>query len=243
MTRAEFMRELEGLLLEISLEERTEALKYYEDYFEDAGPEAEEEIIKKLDTPQHIAAIIKADLAGEGGEGGFTETGYQDSPTRENEVTLSKGQENTQSDYHTRQNTQYSDRNQNNRKQSNIVLIILLCIFAIPVGLPLIITAFALAIAVIAVIFSLFAAFFFSGIAFVFAGVVLAAAGIMQLFIYPPGGAIFLGMGLILLGSGFLMTIIGILICSKILPGFIKGFGNFLSRIFGGGRRRQGESV
>jgi uncharacterized membrane protein len=68
--------------LDIPLEEREEALKYYNGYFEDAGEDHEEEIIKELGTPKKVAAIIKADLNSNAEErearGYFTEKGYED---------------------------------------------------------------------------------------------------------------------------------------------------------------------
>lgn len=62
MSKLEFMRALEGLLLDISLEERQEALQYYEGYFEDAGPDREQIIIAEIGSPAKVAACIKADL-------------------------------------------------------------------------------------------------------------------------------------------------------------------------------------
>ena len=64
MNRAEFMSALEKLLVSISEDERAEALQYYEDYFEDAGPENEEQVIKELGSPEKVAAIIWADIRG-----------------------------------------------------------------------------------------------------------------------------------------------------------------------------------
>ncbi len=82
MSRIEFMRELESLLSDIPLEERNEAIKYYNDYFEDAGEDHEEEIIRELGSPARVAGIIKADLNLSGEEhenrGYFTEKGFQD---------------------------------------------------------------------------------------------------------------------------------------------------------------------
>ena len=62
MNRAEFMKRLEELLADIPEEERVEALEYYEGYFEDGGPEREEEIIRELESPEVTAAMIKEDI-------------------------------------------------------------------------------------------------------------------------------------------------------------------------------------
>lgn len=82
MTKLEFMKELESLLPDIPLEERNEALQYYNGYFEDAGEEHEDEVMKDLGSPSKVAAIIKADLNSNAAErenrGYFTERGYQD---------------------------------------------------------------------------------------------------------------------------------------------------------------------
>ena len=62
MNRAQFMEQLKKLLSDISEAERLEALEYYENYFDDAGPENEEAVIRELGSPGKVAAIIKADL-------------------------------------------------------------------------------------------------------------------------------------------------------------------------------------
>ena len=48
MTGEAFMRELEYLLQDVQDEEKDEALQYYRDYFDEAGPENEEQVILSL---------------------------------------------------------------------------------------------------------------------------------------------------------------------------------------------------
>ncbi len=79
MNRSEFMAGLRKLLVSIPEDEREEALQYYEDYFEDAGPENEGNVIKELGSPEKVASIIWADSKeGSRESGEFTETGYSD---------------------------------------------------------------------------------------------------------------------------------------------------------------------
>lgn len=82
MSRKEFMDQLEQLLSDIPKEERTEALTYYNGYFEDAGEENEESIIQELESPQKVARIIKADM-GLSEEHQYTESGYEDTRFRQ----------------------------------------------------------------------------------------------------------------------------------------------------------------
>ena len=76
MNRKEYMDRLEQLLLVLPIEEREEALQYYEDYFEDAGIAADGIVGLELGTPEEVAAKIRAGYAGEYGE--YSEQGYED---------------------------------------------------------------------------------------------------------------------------------------------------------------------
>ena len=64
MTRDGFMKELAYLLQDIQDEDKEDALQYYMDYFDEAGPEREDEVIRELGSPERIAAIIRSDIAG-----------------------------------------------------------------------------------------------------------------------------------------------------------------------------------
>ena len=60
MNKKLFLDELHRLLSDLPPDERNQAIKYYEDYFEDAGPENEQAILKELGSPQELANQIKA---------------------------------------------------------------------------------------------------------------------------------------------------------------------------------------
>ena len=66
MNRTEYMRQLESLLQNISATEREEALQYYNEYFNDAGPENEQNVIEALGNPMKVAENIKKDIFGNG---------------------------------------------------------------------------------------------------------------------------------------------------------------------------------
>lgn len=79
MSRWEFMRQLEELLSDISPNEREEALQYYNDYFNDAGRENEQEVIEALGSPQQVAKIVRDGLGENENLGEFTERGFKNS--------------------------------------------------------------------------------------------------------------------------------------------------------------------
>ncbi|MDR3295351.1 MAG: DUF973 family protein [Clostridiales Family XIII bacterium] len=66
MDRKEFMARLADRLSHVPADEREDAVAYYEEYFDDAGPENEERVIGELGSPEKIAAQVKADAAVKG---------------------------------------------------------------------------------------------------------------------------------------------------------------------------------
>lgn len=226
MNRQLFMRDLARFLSDMPAEEREQALNYYEDYFEDAGPENEQKVIEELGSPVDVAKQIKAvnrdhisygegsarkDMAapkvmqgqntgnGNGNFGGFYESTGQATPG----------------------NSSPKNWTQNPGK---ITLVIILAILAIPVGLPLASALFGVVIAVIACFFSLFVALFAMGGALVFSG----GAGIVCTIFALAGGhyassILALGFSLILLSVGLFLLWLGILFCSKGIPAVWKG--------------------
>ena len=94
MNRIQFMTELAALLQDISVEERVEAMKYYNDYFDEAGEENEEEIVRELGSPAKVAAEVKAGLGEASSDAGeFRETGYTDTRFEQKEAPAYPGQE------------------------------------------------------------------------------------------------------------------------------------------------------
>lgn len=58
MTRAEYLSELESHLITLPREERDMAVRFYEEYFDEAGPEQEQAVIEELGKPYQLARTI-----------------------------------------------------------------------------------------------------------------------------------------------------------------------------------------
>ena len=84
MRREEFMRELEYLLRDIPANEREDALAYYENYFDEAGAENEQQVMKELGSPASVAEKILADTQ-------QTHREENDSVTPEGKKSMSTG--------------------------------------------------------------------------------------------------------------------------------------------------------
>lgn len=63
MNKELFLRELREALAGLPKEEIDNALQYYAEYFEDAGPENEQAVLQELGKPSALAAQIRADIA------------------------------------------------------------------------------------------------------------------------------------------------------------------------------------
>ena len=59
MTKFEFLGDLSRLIADLPQDEREQAMDYYEDYFADAGPEKEQEIIRDFISPAYIAEQLR----------------------------------------------------------------------------------------------------------------------------------------------------------------------------------------
>ena len=60
MKKEIFLERLEALLQDIPEEEKRDAIDYYRDYLEEAGPEKEEEVLAEFQSPEHIAEVIRS---------------------------------------------------------------------------------------------------------------------------------------------------------------------------------------
>ncbi|MCH5192773.1 MAG: DUF1700 domain-containing protein [Oscillospiraceae bacterium] len=58
MTRAEYIAELESHLITLPREERDMAVSFYKEYFDEAGPDKEQEVISELGKPYNLAKSI-----------------------------------------------------------------------------------------------------------------------------------------------------------------------------------------
>lgn len=231
MNRIEFMTELAALLQDIPEYERVDAMKYYNDYFDDAGEENEQEVIAELESPQKVAANIKADLGGQMADAGeYTETGYQDTRFDDREMPAGREipeQENG-NEYHYQDNStsyvQAENKSQpRTSKALKIILIIAILVAAAPVLIPVAIGIAAVILGGLAAIFSVFIAIVVTFAAIAIVGVILVFSGIVSLIPEIAVGLALLGTGLILTVIGIIGTTAGVRLCMIAFPGIVRG--------------------
>lgn len=237
MNRREYMDRLEQLLLVLPIEEREEALQYYEDYFDDAGMENEADVIRELGTPEEVAAKIRVGYAGEYAE--YSEQGYED-VRFENAREMTPSFTDAHSDWSDSvYEAEMKERNKGTKKAKGnntniwkIIAIALIVLIAgpvvIPLGIALIAVIFSIIIAILAVVVTIG----ISGFAIAFAGVVIVVNGIAKAILAPATGILAIGIGCILLAVGIMVSWVIILLAIKVVPGFVRGIVNLLGRPF-----------
>ena len=100
MNREQFIAQLARLLQDLPPAERQEAIRYYQEYFDDAGEENEDAVIQELGSPGKVAASIKANLQYGGSTFGANDTDMENTGTesqtkdadgwQQNEQTMNK---------------------------------------------------------------------------------------------------------------------------------------------------------
>ncbi|MDR0219849.1 MAG: hypothetical protein LBI54_00400 [Lachnospiraceae bacterium] len=238
MSRWEFMRRLEELLSDIAPSEREEALKYYNDYFQDGGTENEAKVLEALGTPEQVATTIKEGLEGQAGE--FTEAGYKNNG-EQNENPLTKYQKPGE------QEKAKEKPPKSKMSAGTLALIIVLAILASPliialgaaalaVVIGLIGAAFGLIVAILAAILGLVCAVAAIAVICVVVGLALIPIGFFRLFSGVLTGLAIISAGLILGGTGLIFLLLAVLLVAKILPPLFRGVINLIKYIFTGKR-------
>ena len=199
MNRIEFMTELASLLQDIPAEERRDAMQYYNDYFDDAGEDQEQQVIDELESPQKVAEKIKADMTGE-------------------EVERQSGQQQA-GEQQAGGQTFFSGSG----RTWKIILIVVIGLCALPVILPAVLGILGAALGVVLAVFGFFLGLVLAAASILIAGIALIIAGIWC--IVPE-----LAIGLALIGSGLIVSVLGVLalvgsikLCAVVFPAIWKG--------------------
>lgn len=216
MSREEFMKQLETLLSDVPEEEKREALEYYRGYFEDAGEENEERILKELESPEKVAQTIKADLGME----------KDDSESNSNKAEFATQKE--------------AGKQDNNDKSGRILLIVILAVITSPIwvgavggllggALGLAGGVLGVAIAAIAVAGALY-----------ITGAALIGIGISQLVVGDIAiGTAMMGAGLLVLALAVLATIGCVWLYGRFIPWLVHGCVTLCKRAFSGKGRAE----
>lgn len=247
MRKEEFLTRLEKSLQDISYEERQSALRYYEEYLDEAG-ENSEQAIEELEKPEDIAKTIKSDLdiklqlvrsSVEKAQREKMETEYgsihQDATEEESAKSTDDNAENTtQSAY----DSTYYPKQEEHMEPWKIALIVVACIVCSPIAFGGVGAGVGILTAIFGVIISITCA---AG-ALVLSGIVTFIAGIVLMFSAPYVGIACMGAGIFLVGLGCLFLMLAVWFWGSAVPRFVR----WIKRLFAGNKNKnvgEGASV
>lgn len=213
MNREGFLEGLARLLADIPENERQEALEFYNNYFDDAGPENEARVIEELGgTPERAAASIRAEFQSDRPQrqpnyGEYTERGYRD--TRIPHTDQMPRPVFTQ---------KKKEKDTNNNKTVKIILIALILIVTSGLWSGLLGGVISLVFGLLGGILSLLLGIVAGVFALLVSGIALTVAGIAKCMISPALGLLMSGLGMMLLSVGIILLIFAIWMGSKLLP-------------------------
>ena len=248
MNRTDFMKQLESLLQNISQAEKEEALQYYNDYFDDAGPANEQAVIEALGNPAKVAENIKRDLFG-------TDAGRV-KVTAGDRVVIPYG-DNVEQDVNERASndtmkneaaskeavsagTEKSNRKKGKLSSGMIVLIVVLSILASPVLvavagalLGIFVSIVAVLVGLLVVWFALIVSFGAVALSLLVTAVVLAVVAVISFFGHPLIGLSVLGVGLLCGGIGLLFLMLTVGMAGIATPAAWRWTGKVNRKLFG----------
>ena len=217
MNRIEFMKQLESLLQNVSQTEREEALQYYNDYFDDAGPENEKEVIEALGNPARVAENIKRDLMGNG-------------------EVKAKASDRALVEYGKTQSTTQSKSQEEGKSEKTglptcaIVLLVVLLVFASPALLGAGVGVLGVLMGVLASWFGIIFGFGVTASVLFIVMFVLIRLGIVCIFIDPLVGVSLVGGGLLCGGIGLLFLMLTVAMGGIATPAVCKGIAGLFKR-------------
>lgn len=239
MSKKEFMEELEILLGELPREEREEAIRYYDSYFEEAGADQEQVVLDELGSAGRIAAQILRDYRMENGGGMYTEKGYQSQEQEKQSPIRYSGEEKTE-----HQGTEGAKSSgvyvtKKSLSGGSLVVAILVAIITFPIWISILGVAFGLLMGFFGASVGIVVGFGMGGIGGLISGVIFFALGLVNTFTTPVAGVAVMAIGLLLFGCGCLMIAVAggiIQLAIWIINGIIK----LCNRLF---HRKKGATV
>lgn len=250
MNREQFIAQLARLLQDLPPAERQEAIRYYQEYFDDAGEENEDAVIQELGSPGKVVASIKANLQYGGSTFGANDTDMENTGT-ESQTKDADGWQNADTQGQSGQQQTWQNRSTQSpyamqaRKPKRGVggwaLLIIILVFASPVLLGVGGGALGIFIGILATVFALWISFFAVAIGMIGGGIAVLIKGILHAISSPAAGLVSMGGGLICIALGILCAVFFLWFTFQLCPRVLRATLNFISRIVHKGKEARAE--
>lgn len=235
MNRDDFINELERLLRDIPEGDRLDAIEYYYDYFDEAGVENEQKVIRELGTPERVAQTIKDNLGG----GNYNDSrdysepyseprdyseprgayARRDVDDKEESTSYDRGEETEQtSEYHTT-----SHGADASGKKVSWVLIAIIAVLTFPLWIGVVAGLFGAVVGIIGGLFGITVGLFGAAFGLIIGGIACAIAILFQATVVGPAEVLVtIGVSALLIAVGLLLAMLFVLLVGKWIPSWVK---------------------
>lgn len=213
MNREEYLNQLKKYLRRLPSDDYENAMEYFTEYFDEAGPEGEAQAIKDLGSPKEAAAEMLSALLNE-------------------KISLLPDTFDAQKQQGRNRRYRAGDpipRSEKKSSFSSVILIAFLTICAAPIAAPLAIVAIALFLAGIITLGTIILCVFMFSLSGTVLGVFTLVKSFTAITASLPGFCLIFGCGLLSIGFAILLFIAGVYICKWIGIGLIR-FTQWLTR-------------
>ena len=225
MTRKEYMEQLKKYLKRLPKEDYDNAIEYFSEYFDEAGPENEQQVMEDLGEPKEAARELLLNLLQESVGDSKDSTGGKTAVLPEAGFTgrsQSTAGQNSAATAH--------DSAEKKRSPGKIILLAVLVLCASPVSLTLLISALAVLFAVVVVIASVIFSLGVTSVATIAGGIMVAGIGATLILKSAAAACMMVGGGFLIAGAGILIGVFTIYICKWCATGIGRLVNRFVVR-------------
>ena len=202
MTRKEYMEQLKKYLKRLPKEDYDNAIEYFSEYFDEAGPENEQQVMEELGQAKEAARELLLNLLQES-------VGDSKDITDFGESSHAHGR----TDSGNLSTTGYSTSAGKKRSPGKIILLAFLVICASPVSIALLFAGLAVLAAVVIVIAAVIFSMAVTGVSAIAGGIVLTGFGVTLIARSLAAACMMVGSGFLMAGAGILVGVLTIYIC------------------------------
>lgn len=189
MTRQEYMEQLKKYLKRLPKEDYENAIEYFSEYFDEAGPQKEQQVMKELGEPKEAARELLLNL-------------LQESVENDQDIVEEKAAVQPE-----------AASGGKKRSPGKIILLAILVLCASPVSLALLVGVLAVLLAVVVIATAVIFSLGITSIAATAGGIVTVGFGATLVLKSAAAACMMIGGGFLMAGIGILAGVLTIYIC------------------------------
>lgn len=226
MKKEEFLRRLEELLMNVSESDRLDAIAYYSDYFDEAGEENEQIVIRELGSPEKVADTIRENL----GATGYNTSRDYDAPRDYEDPRAEKTDRYESAGEH--QSSGNYTAHTAPKQEKPWFWILLVVILTFPFWIGIVAGLFGCLVGLLGCLLGITVALMASGIGIGTGGVVCFVVGIFRVAATPAEGIITIGVGALMIAVALLLLLLFAWLAFKWIPEGVKAIVKWVKGLF-----------